>query len=503
MDVVTAEDRYDVLSVRRDSPLSRAREFAKLTIPSLLPEEGSTEVSNLPESYQSLGARCTIGLASRLMSALLPPAVKWFRLIVPPKVLLAQGQTETPKDVEQGLSLTEHMIESAISNRSWRSPTYTALQHLIVTGNVVEQMLPDGTLKIYRLDQYVVVRDVMGQVLELIIREEMYPDALPDRLRGLVNMSDASAYGQTVPLYTWVKWEPSRKVWKFHQEIQTNRIPGTEGTVPLSPFNVLRWSPVLGSSYGRSKVEEHYADFRYLEGISKAVKDGSAMAARHITVVKPSSAGSLNILRRLSTAQNGDVLTGDPESVGMLQFTNTSGLQIAAEAKRETERALGEAFLLTSAYRRDAERVTAYEVSKMAEEIESVLGGVFSMLANDMQEPRLRRIISLLKASGDLPPLPDGMVEPQLLTGLEALDRERDVERGGKFAQFLQVLSPEERAWVDMPKVIGKVSNGLGWPDVVRSEKEYNQALQTMTAQAMASNVDPVAAAQTAAGPQQ
>ena len=46
---------------------------------------GFNGTQNLPQPYQSFGARCVVNLASRLMTALLPPGQNFFRLTVPPQ----------------------------------------------------------------------------------------------------------------------------------------------------------------------------------------------------------------------------------------------------------------------------------------------------------------------------------------------------------------------------------------------------------------------------------
>ena len=76
--------RWNFLHTGRTQVLRRARDAAALTIPSLLPEEGHTENSVLPQPYQSLGARGVNNLSSKLLLALLPPSTSFFRLTMDP-----------------------------------------------------------------------------------------------------------------------------------------------------------------------------------------------------------------------------------------------------------------------------------------------------------------------------------------------------------------------------------------------------------------------------------
>ncbi len=97
--------RYEALRRKRDPFLKRARECAELTIPALLPPEGHSEATLLPEPFQGLGARAVVSLSSRLMVAMYPPGKPSFRLDIPPEVRIQTGSLDVETDVEQGLIL--------------------------------------------------------------------------------------------------------------------------------------------------------------------------------------------------------------------------------------------------------------------------------------------------------------------------------------------------------------------------------------------------------------
>ena len=61
--------------------------------------------------------------------------------------------------------------------------------------------------------------------------------------------------------------------------------------------------------------------------------------------------------------------------------------RVAQESAQKIEERLAAAFLLNSSVQRDAERVTAEEVRFMAQELESTLGGVYSVLSQEFQLP--------------------------------------------------------------------------------------------------------------------
>lgn len=476
----TTQGRYESLKSRREPFLKRARECAAITIPALLPPQGHNAHSMLPAPYQGLGARAVVSLASRLMIAMYPPGLSSFRLQIPSEILIQEGQMETDQETERGLALSEKAISSEIERKQWRQPTHLTLQYLITTGNALEQVLPDNRIRVFRLDQYVVVRDMTGEVTEVIIEEYFSPTNLPEAVRSLIGTDDQPS--QRVPIYTHCKLLKDGR-YEVHQEVAGKTVPKSKGYYDICPFNALRWTSVIGEDYGRGKCEEHLGDLNAVDGLSKAMLDGAAMASRNVTMIRPNAAGGLNLRRRLAGADNGDYVVGNPEDIAMLGYQNTPGLQVAKAELAEKKQEIAAAFLMSSSVQRDGERVTAYELKMMAEELEGSLGGAFSMLSREMQSARLRRLIKQMQAQRKLPEWPDGVVEPTVLTGLESLGREQDVQRVGSALQFLQGLPQEVLDYVRWEKLLGKAFNGLSLEDAVNTTEEVQQQRQARQAE--------------------
>jgi ribosomal protein L39E len=476
----TARSRYEHMKRKRDPYLRRARDCAALTIPALMPPEGHNEFAILPEPYQGLGARATVSLASRLMVAMYPPGKPSFKLDVPPEARIQSGEMALSPEIEQGLVLSEKLIGSEIERKQWRRSTNLALQYLLVTGNVLEFMQPDNSIRLYRLDQYCVARDMQGDVREIITEEYLAPEALPEEAKSMV--SEEEFTNNRVPLYTHVK-RTKKGTYEVYQEINSKVVPKSKGEYLVMPYNALRYTAVISEDYGRGKIEEHLPDLRTIDALSKSLIDGAAMASRNVTMIRPNAAGGINLRRRIAKADNGDIIVGNPEDVSMLQFQNNNGMQLcAAELERQT-REVSQAFLMGAATVRNSERTTAYEVQRMTEELEATLGGVYSQLNQDMQQARLRRLISQMKNNQQLPAWADGLVEPVILTGMEALGREQDVNRVQVALQFLQGMSPDMMQHIKMDVLLSKAFHGLNLPDAVRSPQELQAEQQRQVQQ--------------------
>lgn len=504
----TAKARYAELATVRDAFLRRAREASALTIPTLIPPEGHNATSLLPEPNQGFGARVVTHLASYFTSALLPSGRSFFRLSVAPEVLLQSNQDTVPPDLEGKLTLVERIPHQEVARRNWRSPTDTSLQHLLVAGNVGEQMLEDNSIVVHTLQTYVVVRDPAGKLTEFVIEQSLTPASTPPELQSLYPHQDNSGSNVRRCLYTWGRLQNG--VWNVHQEFEDHPVPNSEGQYPDGklPFWFLRWQAVAGEDYGRGKVELHMPDLRTLDGLTKAMRDGGAMASRNITLVRPGAAAGLNLLRKISKASNGTMLIGNPEDVNMLQFTNTTGLQIVQQEIQNLRQELGAAFMLSSATTRQAERVTAEEIRRVGQELDSVQGGAFSMLSQEMMRLRVDRLLYQMMVNKQLPAWPDKMIEPTILTGLEALAREADTQNVAQAMMLIQQLPDEtKQAYVKWPVMLKKGFNGLDLSDAVNTEEEA-QALRearqnAMMIQSMVANAAGPVAQAAAQGPTQ
>lgn len=476
----TAKGRYEALRIDREPFLITARQCSALTIPSLIPPDGHNAASPLPQPYQGLGSRGVLSLSARLTTAFLPPGGSVMRLSVPAEVLAKNGADAVPPEIENMLARTETIIHGEIERKAWRTQFNTSNQHLLVAGNVLAHLQRNNKIRLYRLDQYVVIRDPAGTPVEIIIREEFLPVSLPKRLQALITpaTSQSAATNSKVALYTWARRVDDR--WLVHQELEENEVPDSKGTYKLDrfPFLPLRYSHVLGESYGRGKIEEHYADLKTLDDLTKSIIEGSAMASRMIPLIRPNASGGAILAKRLSEARNGDPVVGHPDDVNLLTFPSTAGLQFTAQVRDTIASEVGAAFLLNSAMRRDAERVTAYELRTMIEELEGTLGGIYSTLTAEKMKPLIDRLIVNMQDNKQLPDWPQGSVDPQVLTGLDALGRERDVQRVVTAAQLIAQLPEEAQFYPKWDAMIVKLLTGLGLPAEVRTPQEVQQMKQ-------------------------
>ncbi len=462
----TCQARFALLATNREVYLTRARECAKLTIPTLIPENGSGKNSNFPTPYQGVGARGVNNLASKLLLSLFPPNSPFFAMRVDDFTATEIAQEEGARaKVDEALGKYERSVMQSIEDSGDRSAHFETLKHLIVGGNVLLYLPKDGGTRVFPLHRYVVVRDPMGTMLEAIIEEEMAFVSLPADLKELVSQGERNPEAQVDPkseikLYTKFYLEGSKV--HSYQEVDGVRVPGSEGSWPQekSPILALRWTRVDGEDYGRSYVEEYLGDLISLEGLSKALLEGSAAAARLVFLVRPNG---VTRAKDVMNAENGAAVSGQADDVQALQVGKQADMAVAQTQIQSITERLSYAFLMNSAVQRNGERVTAEEVRYMAGELEDALGGVYSILSQEYQLPYVMRIIDRLTKKKKLPALPKGVAKPTIVTGLEALGRGHDLSKYDMFLKALAPLGPEVlQSNMNIGDYITRIGTALG-----------------------------------------
>lgn len=449
MPITNTAARYTALESIRQPILDRARECSAITLPYLIPPQGSSEGQRLPTPYQSLGSRGVTVLNARILTAILPPNTSFFRLDI--DEFAAQELSQNPgmkASIEAGLSQIERTTCLSIESSNIRVGIHESLAHLIVGGNALVYVRPEGGIRVYGIDSYVVQRDPAGNPIEIIAKEQVAREALPEEVQALVPVKDGQANTGAPDnhnLYTHLK-RVSKAKWEVVQAINDVPIPGSDGGYPadLFPWLALRWNRVDGESYGRSHVEAYLGDLKSLEALSKAVIDFAQGAAKVIPLVNPNG---VTDEKELAEAENFQFVSGVADDVSFLRIDKYADLQVAKQMIDDLSRRLAQAFLMTSSIQRSGERVTAEEIRLMATELEETVGGVYALIAQELQLPLVNIIMGHLTKAKRLPALPKGIVSPTITTGLDALSRSNDLMKLDRMMAGLRDLyGPETLA---------------------------------------------------------
>ena len=494
---MSARERYNQLSTGRTQFLNKAVECSELTLPYLIQDDNATRINHrsFQTPWQSVGAKAVVTLAAKLMLALLPPQTTFFKLQVRDDKLGTEFDPTIRSELDLSFSKMERMVMDYIAASSDRVVVHQALKHLIVGGNSLIFMGKNG-LKNFPLNRYVVNRDGNGNILEIVTKELISRRVLGEDLLNTIEpepnrVSDSKGSDDDdVEVYTCVKSDEKSGRWVWYQEVFDKIIPASRSTAPknASPWLPLRFNTVDGEDYGRGRVEEFIGDLKSLEGLSQALVEGSAAAAKVVFLVSPSSTTKP---KTIAEAGNGAIVQGRPEDVAVIQVGKTADFTTAANLAQQIEKRLGDAFLVLSV--RQSERTTAEEVRLTQMELEQQLGGLFSLLTVEFLIPYLNRTLLVLTRTNQLPKLPKEMVRPTIVAGINALGRGQDRESLTAFITTIaQTMGPDAMMqYINADEAIKRLAaaQGIDVLNLVKTQQQIAQEHQQAQQQQVAGSL--------------
>ncbi len=449
---------FEQLDGERSSMIARCEKYAGWTLPSVFPLDTHNDNDELQYDFQSVGAKAVTHLANKVMMALFQPSKPFFRMNLTDEQL-AQVEEDTGMDgpeIEKVIAAAERAAGERLNKKNGRVALTEAIILLIITGNVLLSIPKGEKIGVYNLRDYVVTRNLRGEVVNLIIRETKKVRGLSDELASLCT-NNGKDPDVEVSLFTCARRVSEDKflVW---QELENfayaHKAPMYVNASDL-PWIPLTWSLARRADYGNGLVENYSGDFHTLSTLAETILDFTAAATDIKNLVNP--AGMTDV-EEIAQAATGSYVSGREEDL----FSYSPDVKVQADFLINrfdaAERRIGSAFLMNSMVTRDAERVTAEEIRMQAQELESSLGGVYSRIAVEGQQPLARYLMAegdeLFKA-----------VEPVIVTGLESLSRMSDVDRLRAMLQDAALLAdlPEKVAVrLKFGGVLARLSAGHG-----------------------------------------
>lgn len=452
---LSAKAIYAKLEVIRNPYLTRAYKVAALTIPRLCPTfSGGSGAKSDTSALMLDGPRNTVGtkgvnsLSSRMLSTLLPASDTFFLLSVPDDVMQQANSInkDAGAEIESSLRAIENQIDAVVSHKAFRPTIAEGFKHLIVVGNALLHYTNQQDLRMIPLTNYVVSRDDSGELLCLIIQQSRDINTLSADVRAVIaSAGSLKAHETDIAVYTKVL-RVSAHEFLVHQEVDDGiQVPNSHKIYSDDemPFIVLRWGKIDGEDYGRSIGEEYLGELVTLESLEQSLVEGTIASARLIGMVNPTGVTST---QDLNGAKNGEFIVGVNTDISFLQIGKHADFSIAFQKIKDIERHVEQAFLLNSTLITDSKNVTATAIRMAAEELESTLGGIYSLFSNSFQLPLVRLVLLDLEKRGATPRLPASL-EVSITTGLTALGRqERLTKLQTAFGLAAAVVGPQEMA---------------------------------------------------------
>lgn len=497
----TLKSWYDELDGDRAAYLDRAESASKLTLPWYVQRNGDKN-GTLKTPYQSVGAEGVTNLASRLVMVIMPPNRPLFRLRIARKIVEASNNPQKAKlltEINTGLSRIEKEVTGIIETTGDRTNLFAAMLHLLISGNVLLHVMPEG-MKVFPLRSYVVQRDPDGNVITIIVKEEVAYEALPKKIRkalvsNALHAEDEETRSTLHPyeIYTLIKLVGDK--WVVRQECEDMAI-GKAGMYPLDlcPWLPLRLYRSEEEAYGRGYVEQYIGSLHSLECLSEALVQASVAASKVVFLVHPNATTKID---QLTKAENLAFVVGNKADIDVLQIEKYNDLQVAKAQIQELTASLSKVFLMHTSIQRNAERVTAEEIRYMAQELETALGGLYSVLAKEFQKPYITLRIHYLQEDGLIDTFADGLV-PETVTGVDALGRGQDATALVQYGDnVFKTLPPQaSMQYINIQGYLKALAAAYGIDDttILKSdeilEQERAQAQQAQQEQAL-NNISP------------
>lgn len=469
---------YKLLEEDRQPYLDRARMSSYYTINYIIMPESSDNNTKLVDLYSSVGSIGVNHLANKLLLALLPPNKLFFNYDIKPEIKLALGK-EQVIELENLLRSFENILLTEINNSAIRNTIFNALVNLIIAGNSLLYVNEDNEIRNFTIEEYIIDRDAFGNVLKIVTKERISYQSMDEDLQRLVEEENIIATPNEnlkkdeYTLFTGLILEDGE--YTYFQQIENIIVEDTVNYFDKdkSPFLALRWNIIRSENYGRSRCDEVIGDLKTIQEASETIIVSAAIMSDIKFLVKPNSGINLS---KLNNSPTGKYVSGNVDSIGVLQVNKSYDLQILRETLIETERRVNKHFLIFEA--RDSERTTNGEIDIDFTQLESSLGGVFSSLAESFQKPLVNIYVNTLDKNKKIPKLPVKSTDIKLKTGLEALGRNNEIIVLNTFLQQIEVFGEAAISQIDVNEYMRRIGDNLGIEDMnmlVKSKEQVSQ----------------------------
>lgn len=467
---MSLEERYEAYHSGREHVLDRARVHASYTLPRLL----ESEYESLPpgqedrdpvELFWHKPGLNAVQLANKLVNAIFPAnGVPFHEFAFSRELrdLYTAGQiTQEEWEMLDRMRVSvENDIHNDLQTSNFRGQLFLSILKIIILPNDLLYMDDEMKFRSYRIDQFVIRRDIAGDIAEIITRDWVEHDLLPDNLKNIPRTGGTGKYERYEPLFTQIKYDRKAKKWKLKREFRKSVYETGEYKKDELPYFCMQWNMSTGENYGTSLVEQVFGLIRSGEATAKALVEGLAAGSSGYVAVSPTGITSIE---DIENRPNWSIVSARQEDIFTFQPNTSSSVVTAEAALRMMEEDLDEAFMTNASTRLTGDRVTAFQVDRLVSEQDEALGGMLTHTAQQVQRPVIMRLLAIRAKNKKLPPLfkelmDKGGITLNIKTGLDALGRQLDTLRLQAVGQTLGSLAA---VWPEMAEKV----NGLNFAE--------------------------------------
>lgn len=460
---------YNQLAGERSRFIDYAVECAKIFDPTLAPN--GTIIEERP--WTSEGISNLRSLTSSVMKILMPPGVMWGGLDMPPEVwqeldrLAISG--EVPEELVGSLraklrSRSNNMIGS-LTQKNTRTRFSSAVHRNLVEGNTGIRNSPEG-LTIYPLRSIGVRRNEHGEVIILAILEEQEPSPMA--------VQEVGDFNKSMMTWTLIDYEKN-EIWRQTGTDEEAELVDDEEPawyfvlVPQVP-DIGHYSVGYAWNYLRLLSQVDHAEASLAQAMAFAswkpigIREGSALADDPKKLMNTKTGDPIIM-------QEGDIIW--PDTGRAIQDWSW-----VAAMRNDDKQEAGNAFAKGLKDRPLSPDMSATAALEIVDEINSETADLLGSYEETGQKPLLRsesRIQNLIAPlfTGDDNRLLGPLVRIQVITGINALDKQRTLSR--MTLQILpMVMQLDRTVKAHGIEILDRIGEGM----LVKTEGMYSQKSQ-------------------------
>ena len=499
--------RYGRASIVRDAILHRLEETVRLADPKLLLPLNFQQDTSLPRAAQSFGLRMMSNLVGAMMMSGFPADIPWAILENPESIRssLPPDRMELVEAFQfRRTMIIHHAMRNGLGSVSKPSPTrfHSGVRRLLRisagTGDGLARIHDDARWQVFPRRSYVTVRDSCGEEVihgtkERIDARAMSPEHFEKSgLQPSVKDND-DIRAREQDLYTWCEWQPSTGTWVLTQEVNGHETMSE--TYDVCPYVSAPYELIDGEDYGRGFVEQNAGDLETFDFVTNQYKKLLVVLSRCI-LVKDASSG---IADDDLNAPDGEVIPGlvrDGKVPGLAMFSSEKNLdtQQVLQGLEFFRRHLAKSSLIESEMTPVKDRVTAFQVSRIMEEVSKATDGIGPTMTEHVQHQAFLFTHRLLQQKKMLPKIPDekGLNNIVITTGTNALAMSSRIEKMAQLLSLTASVLPESMSIFNQEMLARRWMRygGVYEPGAIKTaeerQAEQENALRMQAAAAMA-----------------
>ena len=285
----------------------------------------------------------------------------------------------------------------------------------------------------------------------------------------------------------------------LHVEIESGTLLMESGFHEF-PFQVPRWSKMIGEVYGRSPAMLALADIRMVNAMSETL-----LKAAQKTVDPPLQVPHDGFMAPLNLTP-GAVNFYDPTAIGRgggIQTINVTGkLELGLEMMEQRRQTIRAAHLVDQLQSESRTGVTATEIMQRAEEKLRVLGPAIGRLQAELLSPVIKRSFAILERQQSLPPRPAALRDQSLeIQYVAPIVRRQKLSEASGLMQLIDIvgfaarLDPAAAQVIDAQATVRFMAEALALPpSLIRDQESVaKQMKQQPGAETTAAGNNPLA----------